>query len=131
MKEQVVEEIKRMCGKVRMLNNGWYHFVYKHLHFVNIPDENNDMIRITIPHVVNSKDYTRDVLDTAINETNREVKYIKATVLDNGSVSLNYDYRIGDREKVGEVVSHMIMTLYGASEYMKEKLQIKKNVENV
>lgn len=131
MKEQVVEEIKRMCGKVRMLNNGWYHFVYKHLHFVYIPDENNNMIRISVPYVANSKDYTRDVLDTAINETNREVKYIKAIILKNGSISLDYDCRKGNEENVGEVVSHMIQTLFGAAEYMKGKLQIKKNRENV
>jgi len=125
MKDQVIEEIKRLCGKVMMLNNGWCHFVYRHLHFVNIPDDNNDMIRISIPHVANSTNYAREVLDKAINETNREVKFIKAMVLNNGSISLNYDHRIGNDEKVGETVSHMVLTLFAASEYLKMKLQEK------
>jgi hypothetical protein len=125
MKDQVIEEIKQLCGKVMMLNNGWCHFVYRHLHFVNIPDVNNDMIRISIPHVANSADYTRKVLDKAINETNREVKYIKAMELNNGSISLNYDHRISNDEKVGMTVSHMVLTLFAASEFLKKKLQEK------
>ncbi len=44
MKEQVIEEIKQLCGEVMMLNNGWYHFVYRHLHFVNILGDNDNMI---------------------------------------------------------------------------------------
>lgn len=124
MKDQIIEEIKRVCGNVKMLNNGWYHFVYRHLHYVNIPNDNNDMIRISIPHVANSSGYTREVLDKAINETNREVKFIKAMVLNNGSISLNYDHRIGNDEKVGETVSHMVLTLFAASEYLKKKLQM-------
>ena len=123
MKDQVIEEIKRLCGKVMMLNNGWCHFVYRYLHFVNMPDDNNDMIRISIPHVANCADYTRDVLEKAINETNREVKFIKAMVLNNGSVSLNYDHRINSGENVGETVIHMVLTLFAASEYLKKKLQ--------
>lgn len=123
MKDQVVEEIKRVCGNVKMLNNGWCHFVYRHLHYVNIPNDNNDMIRISIPHVANSASYTREVLDKAINETNREVKFIKAMVLNNGSISLNYDHRISSEDNVGETVSHMVLTLFAASEYLKRKLQ--------
>ena len=123
MKDQVIEEIKRLCGRVMMLNSGWCHFVYRYLHFVNIPDDNNEMIRISIPHVANSADYTREVLEKAINETNREVKFIKAMVLNNGSVSLNYDHRISSDEKVGEIVLHMVSTLFAASEYVKKKLQ--------
>jgi len=123
MKEQVIEEIKRQCGKVRVLNNGWCHFVFRHLHFVNIPDGANGTIRISIPHVVNSADYTREVLGKAINETNREVKFIKATILNNGSISLTYDHRISGSETISKIVLHMIMTLYFASEHLIIKLQ--------
>ena len=123
MKDQVTEVIKRLCGTTMMLNKGWCHFVYRQTHFVNIPDDNNDMIRISIPHVANSTDYAGDVLDKAVNETNREVKFIKAMVLNNGSISLSYDHRINNDEKVQETVSHMILTLFAASEYIKRKLK--------
>ena len=125
MKELVIEEIKRQCGKVRVLNNGWCHFVYHHLHYLNIPDDANGMIRISIPHVVNSKEYKKDEVDAAVNETNREVKFIKAMVLNNGSISLNYDHRISKGEDIGEIVEHIITTLYIASEYLVLKLKSK------
>ena len=60
MKDSVIEEIKRQCGTVRVLNNGWCHFVYHHLHYLNIPDDANGMIRISIPHVVSNKEYEKE-----------------------------------------------------------------------
>ena len=123
MKGPAIEEIKRHCGKVRVLNNGWCHFVYRHLHYLNIPDNANEMIRISIPHVVNSKEYKKEEVYAAVNETNREVKFIKAMVLNNGSISLNYDHRISDGENVSEIVEHIIKTLYLASEYLVLKLE--------
>ena len=125
MKDSVIEEIKRQCGKVRVLNNGWCHFVYRHLHFLYIPDDSNGMIRISIPHVVNSKDYKKEEVDAAVNETNREVRFIKAMLLNNGSISLNYDHRISNGEDIGEIVEHIIKTLYIASEYLVLKLKSK------
>lgn len=83
------------------------------------------MIRISIPHVVNSKEYKKDEVDSAVNETNREVKFIKAMVLNNGSISLNYDHRISNGEDIDEIVEHIITTLYIASEYLVLKLKSK------
>lgn len=125
MKDQIFEEIKRQCGKARVLNNGWCHFIYHHLHYLYIPDDSNGMIRISIPHVVNSKEYNKEDTDSAINETNREVKFVKAMVMNNGSISLNYDHRTNDVENVGEIVGHIIKTLYIAAEYLLFKLQSK------
>lgn len=125
MKDQVVAEIKRQCGTMRVLDNGWCHFVFRHLHYLNIPDDANEMIRISIPHVVNSKNYKKENVDVAVNETNREVKFIKAMVLNNGSISLNYDHRISNGEDIGEIVEHIIKTLYIASEYLVLKLKTK------
>ena len=127
MKELIIEEIKRQCGKVRILNNGWCHFVYHHLHYVNIPDDTNRMIRISIPHVVNCKDYKKEEVDAAVNETNREVKFIKVMVLNNGSVSLNYDHRISNVEDIGEIVEYIIKSLNIASEYFLLKLKTKRS----
>lgn len=119
---EVIAEIKRQCGTVRKLSNGWLHFVYQHLHFVGKPDNDDGMIRMSIPYVDNINAYPREVADAAINETNREVKYIKVVVLNNGSISLNYDHKINNEEKCSETVAHMITTLYAASEYLNRKL---------
>ena len=123
MENPIIEEIKRQCGTVRVLNNGWCHFIYHHLHFLNIPDKTNCMIRISVPHVLNYNDYKKEIMDTAINETNREVKYTKVVVLKNGSISLNYDHRKSNNDQIGEIVPHMIRTLYATSQYLMRKLK--------
>lgn len=125
MNELVLEEIKRLCEKVTVLNNGWCYFEYKHLHFVSVPDKRQEMIRISVPHVVDGNDYPIEILNTAINETNQQVKFIKAIVLNNGSITLDYDHQISQGEKMSQIVPHMIFTLFNASEYMKRKLESK------
>lgn len=124
---EVTAEIKRQCGKVSALDNGWCHFVYQRMHYVCIPDDRNETIRIVMPYVANSNDYKKDEVDAAVNETNKEMKYIKAIVLSNGSISLNYDHKTSGDEDVGKIVGHIIKTLYIASEYLAVKLKSKKD----
>ena len=120
---EILNQVEKLCGSTTLLENGWRHFVYHHLHYVNIPDCKNGMIRISIPHICKKSDYDKKRLEDIINETNREVKYIKVMILENGSISMNYDHKISDGDKTSEIVPHMIKTLYSASEYFMFKLQ--------
>ena len=81
------------------------------------------MIRISIPHVCKDCEFCKERIETVINETNREVKYIKVVILKNGSISINYDHKICEGDKAGDIVPHMIKTLYSASEYLIFKLR--------
>lgn len=121
----IVEEIKQICGNAAGLNNGWYHFVYKRRHFVFIPDEKNKMIRISMPYVAKGSDYNGEMIKSTVNEINMEMKYVKAMVLENGNISLNYDHRISDNLSPDDIVRHIIQTLYVASEYLTKKLELK------
>ena len=111
-----------MCGKVLRLNNGWYHFIYRRQHYLYIPDEANKMIRISIPHVASGNDYSKETVGAVVNETNREVKFVKASVLNNGSISLDYDHKVESGMNVNTIVRHVVVTLFAASEYLLEKL---------
>ena len=119
----IVEQIERMCGKVVSLKNGWSSFVYHHLKFVYIPDPKSDSVRMSIPHLTKIGEYKKDRLERIINETNREVKFIKLMFLNNGSVSMKYDYKIIGGVTAAAIVKHMVETLYLASEYFMFKLQ--------
>lgn len=121
----ILSQIERLCGKTTLLENGWHHFVYHHLHYVNIPDCKSGMIRFSIPHICSVCEYERERMETIVNETNREVKYIKVVILNNGSISINYDHKKSEGEKASEIVPHMIKTLYSASTYLMLKLQSK------
>lgn len=119
----IVEQLERKYGKVVSFKNGWSSFVYRHLKFIYIPDENDSSVRMAIPHLTKIGDYKKEKLTRIINETNREVKYIKLMFLKNGSVSMKYDYKIIGGVTAAAIVKHMVETLYIASEYFMFKLQ--------
>lgn len=120
----IVEQIESLCGSAMRLENCWYHFVYQQLHYVNILDCKDGIIRCSIPHVCKDSEFDRERIEEVINETNREVKFIKAVILENGSISINYDHKISEGERASDIVPHMIKTLYSASEYFMFKLQM-------
>lgn len=120
----IVEEIKKICGDTIRLNNGWYYFVYMRQYFIFVPDKENKMIRISIPYVVKDIKSNSEVVKSSVNEINREVKYVKAMVLRNGSVSLNYDHKICNDNRPSGIVRHIIQTLYVASEYLTNKIEL-------
>lgn len=120
----ILNQVERLCGKTTLLENGWNHFVYHHLHYVNIPDCKYGMIRIVIPNVCETNLYNERKIMSAINETNREVPFVKAVLLENRSISLDYDYKIFENGSAGEIVPHMIDSLNAASDYIFRKLLI-------
>ena len=65
------------------------------------------MIRFCVPHLVKANEYNADLLSDAINETNRNVKFIKAVKLDCGSVSLDYDHKTTSDESADTIVPHI------------------------
>ena len=81
------------------------------------------MIRFFVPHVVKSNEYNAKILSEAINETNRNVKFIKAVKLDCGSVSLDYDHKTTSDESADTIVPHIINALDFASTYLLNKLK--------
>ena len=83
-----------------------------------MPDSKEALIRFSIPHLTLVDNDNEKRIATAINETNREVKFIKVMLLDNGSVSLNYDHKITEGEQINEIVAHIIKALDFASYYI-------------
>lgn len=121
--EEIVNEIRKKCGNVKMLSfSGWY-FIYNKRHFFYIPGKNEDMVRFCVIHLAKAEEYDMKLLSEAINETNRNVKFIKAVKLDCGSVSLDYDHKVVSDEAAETIVLHIINTLDFASIYLLNKLK--------
>lgn len=121
--EEIVNEIRKMCGHVEMLPSMGWHFMYHERHFIYIVGRNKGMVRICIPHLVKANEYDAEILSDAINETNRNVKFVKAVKLDCGSVALNYDYKTSPMESVEMTIPHIINVLDQASSYLLIKLE--------
>lgn len=105
---------------------GWWHFRYGSYQMVYIPTKDtSDIIRLCIPHFDEANHYESESLVAAINETNREVKYVKVVTLGNGSISINYDHKYDGENDLHSMLLHMLKTLCFAAEYLKSKLSEK------
>ena len=104
--EEIVYEIRKKCGHVEMLpsSKSW-HFIYHGRHFLYMTGGGEGIIRFCIPHLVKADGYDAELLSDAINETNKNVKFIKAVKLDCGSVSLDYDHKTTSDELAETIIS--------------------------
>lgn len=119
--DKVVALLKELATNIKYFTGvGWWYLKYSDYQMVYIPDNNSsNTIRICIPHFDSVGHYESEQLYTAINETNREVKYAKVVVLSNGSISINYDHKNDGENDLRSILLHMLKTLCFAAEYLK------------
>lgn len=126
--EEIVNEIRRMCGNIILLPSlGWY-FRYNGQVYFYVVGKDESMIRFCIPFVAGLPSQGKELLKMAVSETNRNVKFVKAMLSekDETKVSLDYDHKISDKVVAKDIVPHIIKTLDFASGYLKEKIICRK-----
>lgn len=119
---EIVDVIKKVCGNAEYMSPLGWHFIFNEKHFFYTKSNDIGLIRFSIPHLFYASDYDEARLTAAINETNRNVKYIKVVVLECGSVSLGYDHKIVEGERYETIVPHIINAIDFASQYLIDKL---------
>lgn len=126
--EEIVNEIRKMCCQtIQMPSLGW-HFKYNGQVYFYVVGKDESMVRFCIPFVARLPLYDKELLKEAVNETNRNVKFIKALLSekDDAKVSLDYDHKITDLEYAKDIVPHIIKTLDFAVGYFKERVREKR-----
>ena len=126
--EEIVNEIRRMCGQTIPTPSLGWHFKYKEQVYIYVVGKDESMIRFCIPFVTGLLSNDKELLKEAVNETNRKVKFIKALLSekDDAKVSLDYDHKITDLESAKDIVPHIIKTLAVAVGYFKERIREKR-----
>ena len=126
--EEIVNEIRRMCGQTILMPSLGWHFKYKEQVYIYVVGKDESMIRFCIPFVTGLLSNDKELLKEAVNETNRKVKFIKALLSekDDAKVSLDYDHKITDLESAKDIVPHIIKTLAFAVGYFKERIREKR-----
>ena len=125
--DDVITFLKELAANVNYFPGiGWWHFRYGSYQMVYIPTKDtSDIIRLCIPHLDYANQYNSERLSIAVNETNREVKYVKVVILGNGSISINYDHKYDGENDIHSMLFHMLKTLCFAAEYLNSKLSEK------
>ena len=111
--EEIVNEIRRMCGQTILMPSLGWHFKYNGQVYFYVVGKDESMIRFCIPFVAGLPLYDKKLLKDAVNETNRNVKFIKVLLSekDDAKVSLDYDHKITDIESAKDIVPHIIKSL--------------------
>lgn len=124
--EEIVNEIRRMCGQTIPTPFLGWHFKYKEQVYIYVVGKDESMIRFCIPFVAGLLSNDKELLKEAVNETNRKVKFIKALLSekDDAKVSLDYDHKITDIESAKDIVPHIIKTLAFAVKYLEERVKL-------
>ncbi|MBE6303608.1 MAG: hypothetical protein E7089_06700 [Bacteroidales bacterium] len=124
---EIIEQLKVLANNVFFFTGvGWWYFKYGDYQMVFIPtNDSSNTIRICIPHFDSVEQHELESLTAAINETNREVKYVKIIVLGNGSISINYDHKYDGESDLYSILLHMLKTLCFTAEYLKKKFSEK------
>lgn len=126
--EEIVNEIRQMCGQTILMPSLGWHFKYNGQVYFYVVGKDESMVRFCIPFVARLPLYDKELLTEAVNETNRNVKFIKALLSekDDAKVSLDYDHKITDLEYAKDIVPHIIKTLDFAVGYFKERVREKR-----
>ena len=111
--EEIVNEIRQMCGQTILMPSLGWHFKYNGQVYFYVVGKEESMVRFCIPFVARLPLYDKELLKEAVNETNRNVKFIKALLSekDDAKVSLDYDHKITDQESAKDIVPHIIKSL--------------------
>lgn len=124
LNDEIISQLKVLTSFTTYCTDiGWLYFKFNGYQMLFIPSKNDsNVIRICIPHFEKAEAFDSRILSIAINETNREVMFVKVTILGNGSISLNYDHKYIESTKLKALLNHILRALYFAAEHLKTKL---------
>lgn len=75
--EEIVNEIRQMCGQTILMPSLGWHFKYNGQVYFYVVGKDESMIRFCIPFVAGLSSLDKELLKDAVNDTNRNVKCIK------------------------------------------------------
>ena len=83
--DEIVNEIRRICGNVLPMSSLGWHFKYNDQVYFYVVGKDESMIRFCVPFVAGLPSQDKELLKKAVNDTNRNVKYIKALLAEKKS----------------------------------------------
>ena len=126
--EEIVNEIRRLCGQTILMPSLGWHFKYNGQVYFYVVGKDESMVRFCIPFVAGLYSQDKGVLNEAVNDANRNVKFIKALFSDRDEikVSLDYDHKITEKESAKDIVPHIITALNFAVGYLGKRVREKR-----
>lgn len=117
MTQKIVDSLNAMGLCLNKLSDLGYYFVYGSYQYVYMISENNDeIIRISVPHLFEVTDDTRLYVYEAMNATAQVFNYVKPMMIDD-SVWISYEHRQVGTSNLEEMLKFMLRTLMTAASF--------------
>lgn len=119
MKEKVLNALKNLGFETEGLGQFGYGFDYEGIHFVWIDSDDEELLTIAIPGVLDKEDNSDLKFYQLMDKLNSVLKYIKVNEYGD-SMWLFYERQIIGEEDLEQVLPHMIVHLEQALRHLRE-----------
>lgn len=122
-KEIVLDQLKAMGFEPIELGDVGFVFKYEDMNYLYMPDDDDEQfLRIVIPHLFEVTDENRVAVLDAMHETGLKLKYAKVCIMYENAAWAIYEHRLNSTENLPELLEHIIRVLEATAHVFYKKM---------
>ena len=122
-KEIILDQLKAMGFEPIELGDVGFVFKYEDMNYLYMPDDDDEQfLRIVIPHLFEVTDENRVAVLDAMHETGLMLKYAKVCIMYENAVWAIYEHRLTSTDNLSELLEHIIRVLEAAAHVFYKKI---------
>lgn len=111
-KEIIIDQLKAMGFEPIELGDAGIVFKYEDMNYLYMPDDDDEQfLRIVIPHLFEVTDENRVAVLDAMHETGLMLKYAKVCIMYENAAWAVYEHRLTATDNLAELLEHIIRVL--------------------
>ena len=122
-KEIILDQLKAMGFEPIELGDVGFVFKYEDMNYLYMPDDDDEQfLRIVIPHLFEVTDENRVAVLDAMHETGLMLKYAKVCIMYENAAWTIYEHRLTFTDNLAELLEHIICVLEAAAHVFYKKI---------
>ena len=122
-KEIILDQLKAMGFEPIELGDVGFVFKYEDTNYLYMPDDDDEQfLRIVIPHLFEVTDENRVAVLDAMHETGLILKYAKVCIMYENAAWAIYEHRLNSTENLAELLEHIIRVLEATAHVFYRKI---------
>ena len=122
-KEIILDQLKAMGFEPIELGDVGFVFKYEGMNYLYMPDDDDEQfLRIVIPHLFEVTDENRVAVLDAMHETGLMLKYAKVCIMYENAAWAIYEHRFTSTDNLAELLEHIIRILEAAAHVFYKKI---------
>lgn len=122
-KEIILDQLKAMGFEPIELEDVGFVFKYEDMNYLYMPDDDDEQfLRIVIPHLFEVTDENRVAVLDAMHETGLMLKYAKVCIMYENAAWAIYEHRLTATDNLAELLEHIIRVLEAAAHVFYKKI---------